>query len=63
MIHDPIVEEIHDIRTKLSEQFQFDIRRIFEDVKRQEQQHPERVRNLQRQQSPTSPQQITVAQT
>ena len=63
MIPDPIVEEIHDIRTKLSQQFQFDIRKIFEDVKRKEQQHPERVINLQSQQRKISPQHMTVTHT
>ena len=47
MIHDPIVEEIHQIREKLSQKFQFDIQRIFEDVRQRERQHPEKLVNLQ----------------
>lgn len=46
MIQDPIVEEIHRIREKLSRKFQFDIRKIFEDVKQKEQQHPDKIVNL-----------------
>jgi len=47
MIQDPIVEEIHQIREKLSQKFQFDIRKIFKDVKQREIQHPEKLVNLQ----------------
>jgi NAD dependent epimerase/dehydratase family enzyme len=46
MIQDPIVEEVHRIREKLSRKFQFDIRKIFEDVKQREQQHRDRIVNL-----------------
>jgi len=46
MIHDPIVEEVHQIREKLSQKFQFDIQKIFEDVKQRERQHPEKLVNL-----------------
>ena len=46
MIRDPIVEEVHRIREKLSRKFQFDIRKIFEDVKQKERQHSERLVNL-----------------
>jgi len=46
MRKDPIVEEIHRIREKLSRKFQFDIRKIFEDVKQKERQHGERLVNL-----------------
>ena len=46
MIQDPIVDEIHQIRTRLCQQFQFNIRKIFEDAKRKEQEHRERVINL-----------------
>ena len=46
MINDPIVEEIHRIREKLSRKFHFDVRKIFEDVKQKERQHGDRVVNL-----------------
>ncbi len=46
MIHDPIVEEIHQIREKLSQKFQFDIQKIFEDIKQKENQHPEKLIRL-----------------
>lgn len=46
MINDPIVEEIHRIREKLSRKFQFDVRKIFEDVKQKERQHGDRLVNL-----------------
>ena len=46
MKNDPIVEEIHRIRGKLSRKFQFDIRKIFEDVKQKERQHGKRVVNF-----------------
>jgi hypothetical protein len=45
-MHDPIVEEVHRIRETLAEKFQFDINKIFEDVKQREQQHQEKVVNL-----------------
>lgn len=47
MIYDPIVEEIHQIRDNLSRKFQYDVQRIFEDVKQRERQHPEKIVNLQ----------------
>ncbi|MGD2085095.1 MAG: hypothetical protein PVH61_02830 [Candidatus Aminicenantes bacterium] len=46
MIQDPIVEEVHRIREKLSRKFQFDIQKIFEDVKQRERQHRDRIVNL-----------------
>ena len=44
---DPILKEIHQIRETLSRKFDFDIRKIFEDVRRREKEHKERVVNLQ----------------
>jgi len=46
MINDPIVEEIHRTREKLSRKFQFDIRKIFEDVRQKEKQQCKKVVNL-----------------
>ncbi len=46
MINDPMVEEIHRIREKLSREFHFDVRKIFEDVKKKERQHGDRLVNL-----------------
>ena len=46
MYDDPIVKEIHQIREALCQQFQFDIHKIFADVKRREQQHRDKVVNL-----------------
>lgn len=43
---DPIVEEIHKIREKLSQQFNFDIDKIYEDIKKKEVKNKERVVNL-----------------
>lgn len=43
---DPILKEIHQIRENLSRKFDFDIRKIFEDVRRREKEHKERVVNL-----------------
>ncbi|MEM8994918.1 MAG: hypothetical protein AAGF23_09015 [Acidobacteriota bacterium] len=36
MRDDPIVEEIRMIRERHAEQFDFDLRKIFEDIRRQE---------------------------
>ena len=46
MITDPILKEIHQIRETLSRKFDFDIRKIFEDVRQREKAHKERVVNL-----------------
>ena len=46
MINDPIVEEIHKIREKLSRQYQIDIQKIFESVRNKEREHQDRVVNL-----------------
>jgi len=43
---DPILKEIHQIRETLSQKFDFDIRKIFEDVRQREKAHKERVVNL-----------------
>ncbi len=48
MIRDPIVEDIHQIREKLSQKFQYDVRKIFDDTKQREIQHPEKLVNLQK---------------
>lgn len=46
MYIDPIVEEIHQIREQYCQQFQFDIHKIFVDVKQREQQYHDKVVNL-----------------
>lgn len=46
MYADPIVQEIHRIREQLCQEFQFDVRKIFTDVKQREQQHREKLVNL-----------------
>jgi hypothetical protein len=46
MIGDSIVEDIHHIKEKLSRKFQFDVWKIFEDVKQKERQHGDRLVNL-----------------
>ena len=46
MYADPIVQEIHRIREQLCQEFQFDIRKIFADVKQREQQHRDKLVNL-----------------
>ena len=43
---DKIVKEIHQIRENLSRKFDFDIRKIFEDVRQRERENKERVVNL-----------------
>jgi hypothetical protein len=45
-MYDPIVEEVLKVREKLAEKYEYDIDKIFEDVKQREQQHPEKVVNL-----------------
>jgi len=46
MYIDPIVEEIHQIREQHCQQFQFDLHKIFADVKQREQQSQNRLVNL-----------------
>jgi len=46
MYDDPIVQEIHQIREQLCQKFQFDIRKIFADVKQREQQHRDKLVKL-----------------
>lgn len=46
MIDDPIVEEIHKIRERLSGQYDFDIQKIFDSVRQKEREHRDRVVNL-----------------
>jgi len=43
---DPIIKEIHETRENLSRKFDFNIRKIFEDVRQREKEHKERVVNL-----------------
>ena len=43
---DPIIKEIHQARERLSKKFDFNIRKIFDDVKQREKKHKERVINL-----------------
>ena len=40
---DPIVEEVRTAREAYAAEFDFDLERMFEDLKRREQQHPERL--------------------
>lgn len=46
MYDDPIVQEIHRIREVLCQKFQFDVQRIFADVKQREQQHEHKLVKL-----------------
>lgn len=46
MITDPIIKEIHQNREDLARKFNFDIRKIVEDVKKREIKNKERVVNL-----------------
>jgi hypothetical protein len=46
MYDDPIVQEIHQIRESLCQKFQFDIQKIFADVKQREQKHRDKLVNL-----------------
>jgi hypothetical protein len=43
---DEIVEEVRAARDTYAAQFDYDLARIFEDLKKKEQQHPERLANL-----------------
>ena len=40
---DPIVEEVRRVRQAYAEQFGFDLRALAADLRKREQQHPERV--------------------
>ena len=46
MYDDPIVQEIHRIREVLCRKFQFDVQKIFADVKQREQQHKHKLVKL-----------------
>jgi hypothetical protein len=46
MYLDPIVEEIHQIRERYCQQFEFDLHKIFVDVKQREQQSQHRIVNF-----------------
>lgn len=46
MITDQIIKEIHQNRENLASKFNFDIRKIVEDVKKREMEHKGRVVNL-----------------
>ncbi len=43
MISDPIVDEVRRIREEYAAQFNYDIRAMAEDLKKQEQKHAERL--------------------
>lgn len=43
MITDPIVEEVRRIRQEYAARFNYDIRAMAQDLKRREQEHPERL--------------------
>ena len=43
MCNDPIVEEIRRIRQGYAKQFDYDVRAIAEDLRKREQQHPDRL--------------------
>jgi len=40
---DPIVEEVRQVREAYAAQFDYDLKRMFEDLQRREQEHPERL--------------------
>lgn len=46
MYVDPIVQEIHQIREQHCQQFQFDLHKIFADVKQRERQSQNRIVNF-----------------
>lgn len=48
MIRDPIVDEVHAIRERLSARFDFDLRQIVEDARRRQASSPARVVSFQR---------------
>lgn len=43
---DEIVEEVRAAKEAYAAQFDYDLARMFEDIKKKEQQHPERLANL-----------------
>jgi hypothetical protein len=43
MWSDPIVEEVRRVRQEYAKQFNYDLRAIAADLRRQEQEHPERL--------------------
>ncbi len=43
MLNDPIVEEVRRIRQEYAKQFDYDVRAIAEDLRKREQQHPDRL--------------------
>ena len=43
MIDDPIVEEVRRIRQEYAKKFDYDVRAIAADLRKREQQHPERL--------------------
>lgn len=43
---DEIVEEVRKAKEAYAAQFDFDLKRMFEDIKRREQEHPERQAKL-----------------
>ncbi len=49
MIRDPIVEEVRAIREQLAAQFDFDIRKIVEDVQKRQAPSRQRIVSFQRQ--------------
>jgi hypothetical protein len=44
---DPIVEEVRKIREAHAAQFDYDLHRIFDDIRKHEQEHPERFAKIQ----------------
>jgi hypothetical protein len=46
MIRDEIVEEVRRAREAYAAQFDFDLERMFEDLRNKEQQHPERLAEI-----------------
>ena len=46
MTIDPIVEQVRCVRRDYAERFDFDLRALAEDLRKREQQHPERVVTL-----------------
>ena len=43
MRDDPIIEEIHQIRKEFAERFGYDVREMAADLRKREQEHPERI--------------------
>jgi hypothetical protein len=46
MWKDPIVEEVRKAGEKYAAKFDYDLKRMFEDIKKREQEHPERLAKL-----------------